>query len=816
MRAHGSGRGLHNIPADLTSFVGRRRELAEIKKLLGSSRLVTVTGPGGVGKTRLAIRAATEMARAFPEGVWLVELARIRDPMLVAQAVFDALGVHDLSAGWSLTTLADYLLERHLLLILDNCEHLLDSCAVLASTLLESCPKLRMLATSREPLGTAGEARMLLPPLSLPLQADGATVEDLVDFDAIRLLSERAAAVLPGFTVDVDNAAAVVLLCRRLDGIPLALELAAVRLASLSPDQLNRALAKEPSILGRGNRGAQDRQQTLEATISWSYGLLEHVERLLWARLSVFAGGFDEESAVTVCSDERVPADEMSTLLGSLVEKSMLKWESNDGGKPRYSLLETLRAYGRQRLLEQGEEAAIQKRHFDWICALARAAGVWDSKQPEMFDRMYVERDNLWAALEYCLREQTEAAAAAELAQHLMPYWVCRGPYRDVRRILAALANMAEKDSLARARFLWVEAVLATTQNDFEAAAALSDEARRIGTELNNAEVVGWCLIHGAMPRWIQGELTEALNMFEAAISLARLMDLPAIELVALITLSGISAARGELEHAIEVGDQALTLSRECGELWQRGYLLNFLSQANWSLGHPKRAEAQAREGVICKGALDDRTGLSILLETLAWMAAERSRHQRAAELLGSADRVRESSTLPVTGLFREQHEYSVTVVVQALGKAAFQAAFDRGRAMTIDEAVAFAVDETEPPKPKPQPAVFVDSMAVLTRREREIAALVAQGLTNRQIAARLVVSERTAESHIFNILNKLGFNSRSQIASWAVTHQPRGPAELRRCRVIRHSKSYQQGLPGRGNGSMIDFSRNQVQYRSK
>jgi predicted ATPase len=388
------------LPAELTSFVGRRRELREVKRLLGTARLLTLTGSGGAGKTRLALRAAADMSRGFADGAWLVLLAPVQDPMLVPQAVFGALGVQDLSAGLSLSALSDYLAGRRLLLVLDNCEHLLEGCATLASALIRSCPDLHVLATSRQALGVAGEVRMEVPPMSLPEAAGAVSVEQALGCDAVQLLAERAGAVVPGFAVDAGNAAAVAGLCRQLDGIPLALELAAVRLGSLSLDQLSRGLAGELSVLGDGNRGAEARQQTLEATIGWSYGLLNEQERLLWARLSVFAGGCEEDAVAEVCADQRLPAEQIAGLLGALVDKSILKRQLA-GSSARYWLLDTLRHYGRQRLRELGEQPAAQKRHFQWICALAKLAGGWDGRQAESFKRMSVEQDNLWAALEW-------------------------------------------------------------------------------------------------------------------------------------------------------------------------------------------------------------------------------------------------------------------------------------------------------------------------------------------------------------------------------------------------------------------------------
>src|SRR5215813_13305454 len=366
-----------NLPADLTSFVGRRRELAEVKRLLTTTRLLTLTGSGGAGKTRLALRAAADLARNFQGGTWLVSLAPIDDPLLITQAVFSALGLQDVSSRWSLSALSDYLSDRRLLLVLDNCEHLLDGAAGLAGTLLKSCPELRVLATSRQALGMAGEVRLRVPPLSMPEGVDSLTPGQIAGFDAVALLVERAAAVQPGFCVDDSNATSVHRLCARLDGMPLALELAAVRLEGLTVDQLLDGLDRQLQAPAAALRGAEPRQRTIEATLDWSFSLLSDKERRLWARLSVFAGAFDATAAATVCSGLESQEEDFAEVMAALVESSILQ-RDQAVKPPRYSMLETVRRYGRHKLRELGEELQLQTRHTDWILQLVRVAATSD------------------------------------------------------------------------------------------------------------------------------------------------------------------------------------------------------------------------------------------------------------------------------------------------------------------------------------------------------------------------------------------------------------------------------------------------------
>jgi predicted ATPase/DNA-binding CsgD family transcriptional regulator len=764
------------LPAEPTSFVGRRSELREVKRLLATTRLLTLTGSGGAGKTRLALRAAAEMARGFPDGTWLVPLAPVQDPLLVSEAVFRALGVQDQSARWSVSVLSDYLAGKRLLLVLDNCEHLLDACAVLAGTLLKNCPQLQLLATSRQALGVAGEARMAVPPMPVPA-GEAVPVEQVLASEAVWLFSERAAAVVPGFAVDAGNAGPVVQLCRRLDGIPLALELAAVRLGALSLDQLNQGLAGELSILGSANRAAEARQQTLEATIGWSYRLLDEAERALWARLSVFAGGCEEDAVIEVCCDERLPPGQLAILLGALVDKSILKRQLT-GSSARYWLLDTLRQFGRQRLREMSEETSTQERHLQWVAGLARPLAAFDEHQPEVFRRLDTERDNLWAALDFCVKHPAHADTAGEIAIHLIIYWGSRGSVGDVRRVLTAIIDAAPENSRARASLLVLVAIVAVIQNEWDACYAQAGEIRRMATLLKDYELMVWSFYAEALPLFMSGRAAEAFERGESAVSLARTMQDRPLNFIMTASFCPLLVAAGQLDRATELGEPALAESRERGELWARGYLLNALCQARWRQGDTELAEAMAREGAACKHAVQDQFGLQAVLETLAWMTAGRGNHERAAMLLGCTEQVRQASGIPFQELYqRQQHDESVALATRALGQRAFDAAYQRGLVMPVDDALGLATTGERQQPAKPTPARR-GTAGLLTRREQEIAGLIAEELTTREIAARLFLSERTVEAHVTHMFNKLGVNSRSQLTRWLASTTGAGSAE--------------------------------------
>jgi non-specific serine/threonine protein kinase len=762
-----------NLPVELTSFVGRRQGLADLKRALASTRLLTLTGAGGVGKTKLALRAGREGARQYPDGVWFVELAPIEDPELVVQTVFTALGLQDHSASWAVSTLSDYLAAKRPLLILDNCEHVHDAAAVLAGTLLRACPDVRILATSRQALGVTGEVVIDVPSLSLP--DDGAaSPESLLRSDAVALFVERAGAVQQGFAVDAANAAAILSICTRLDGIPLALELAAVRLKSLGLDALDRGLGARLGALGTGDRSLSLRQQTLEGAIDWSYQLLSEQERSLWGRLSVFAGGFELDAAQAVCAGEELDAEAIPGLVGSLVEKSVLKRRQEEAAD-RFRLLEPLRQFGRERLREAGEETILRRRHRDWIIELASIAGANDARQVEAFERIRVERANVWSALDFCLSDPAEAESGAAICQGLWPYWASQGPATEVRSLYAALIERIPGPVRSRGQLLWISSFAAASQGDQSAALRSGTEALEIGRRIGDPEVVAWALQSLGVTAYLTNQWDEAIAYGTETLALARIMGWPFTALSATTMLGAAHTFRGELDAAIAIARDGIRSSEELGETWERAYLLQSLAVALLHKGEPAEAEVAARRCLELKRALGDLIGMASAVEALALIAMSRGSSERSATLLGAGEAIWRSVPTTIHEPFRADHDRTEADARAALGTARFETAHRAGLEMTRDEVVDYAL-EVRPSGARVVAGRPQLSDGPLSRREMEVAVLVAEGATNAQVAGSLFISERTVESHLASIFNKLGVDSRLQVARWMAASQVAGP----------------------------------------
>jgi predicted ATPase/DNA-binding CsgD family transcriptional regulator len=764
-----------NLPQELTSFVGRRHEVAEAKRVLSTSRLVTLTGVGGVGKTRLALRVAAQVRRAFGDGVWLVELGQLQDSRLVVHAVAAALGLREQSGDPPLVRLTEYLAARRLLLVLDNCEHLVDAVAKLADALLRSCPYLRVLTTSRERLGVDGEVTLLVPPLPGPPLPDPRrprSPRGLSRFEAVTLFVERATAAVPEFRLTEDNQVAVAEICHRLDGLPLAIELAAARLRALSPEEILHRLSDRFRLLGTGPRSAPARQQTLRACIEWSYELCTSAERLLWARLAVFAGGFDLAAAEGICDDD-VACEDLLDLVASLVDKSILIREGH-GTVVRYRLLETIREFGRDKLRQTGEETVVHRRHRDWYAELvARAETEWISpRQVDWLARLQREQPNLRAAQEFCLTEPGEAGAALPIATSLYLYWLARGLLSEGRQWLDRALAQQPQPTAERARALYAASMLAGQQSDIAAASALVEEGHQVAGQLGDATTRALFTLASGYLAVYRGDLHRSVALLDVVLDTFRTGDNIPRLLEALFALAVASGGLGDATQALACHEEMLAITEPRGEVWHRSLSLWAFGLAVWPQD-PRRAAGLVQESLRLKRPLNDLLGFAWCLEALAWIAVGEQDHQHAATLLGAAEELWHTiGTAPATVRhLLGSHEECKRQTRRALGERAYGAAFQRGNSLSLADALAYALNE----KPQAAPRPATAKKTTLTRRERQVANLVAESLTNKEIAARLVISQRTAETHVENILVKLGFTSRTQIATWVIQQRTTG-----------------------------------------
>jgi non-specific serine/threonine protein kinase len=637
--------GPSNLPLQLTSFVGRERALAATRELLAAHRLVTLTGAGGVGKTRLALEAAGALRPAYPDGVWLAELAALADPALVAHAVAAATGVREQPGRPLAATLADALRDKRLLLVLDNCEHLVEACARLAEALLRACPALTVLATSREALGVAGEAPWRVPSLTLPpLPDDGpAPAAALAGVEAVLLFAARAAAARPGFAVTDDNAGAVARLCVRLDGVPLALELAAARVRVLPVEQLLGRLEDRFAVLTGGSRTALPRQQTLRATVDWSYDLLDGDERTLFARLSVFAGGFALEAAEAVGADPDgagPAAGAVLDLLTRLADKSLVVADEQPGGAARYRLLETLRQYAQERLEASGEATAVGRRHAAYFLVLATAT----ASDPAGFDRLEQEHDNLRAALRWCLGHGRRAQAL-RFGAALWPLWAIRGHATEGRARLAELLTLpeAERPTRVSAAAYRGAARLALNQGDLAAARALYEQSLARWRAVGDAAGVAGTLVGLGDVARARGDGAAARSLLTQGLAAGRAAGARDVVAAAHYYLGLFALQEGDYAAARRHLTEALRGRREAGAEFESILCRIRLGHVAHAEGDPAGARALYEQSLAALGERTDKRVVADLVINLALVEVDAADHAAArAHLEQAAGLVRE------------------------------------------------------------------------------------------------------------------------------------------------------------------------------
>ncbi len=802
---------LTNLPAQVSSFVGREAELAEVSALVGGSRLVTLTGAGGAGKTRLGLQVAASLADGAGDGVWFADLAPLADPDLVAVTVGNVLGVSQQPGRPALDTVAEAVTGRSLLVVLDNCEHVIGACAKLADVLLRHCPDLALLATSREPLGIDGECTYRVPSMRTPAEGDDPAAVRACE--AVRLLADRAATQGAPLGGDEQTAAVAGRICRRLDGIPLAIELAAARLRMMPPAELEARLDRRFALLTGGSRAGRPRQQTLWAMVDWSWELLNGPEQAVLARLSVFAGGFGLAAAEAVAAGEDVPAAEVAGHLGALVDKSLVQFGDAGAGPGRYRLLETIRQYAAGQLDELAPAAAqaARRAHREYYLALAEAAAphLVGPGQAEWLDRLDAELGNLRAAIALSLTE-ADPEPGLRLAACVRVFWRARGHAAEGSDALRALLDLpaARGATLARARALAAAAYLHQQAGSYATAAGCCEEALAIARSAGDGYLVAELLNERAWILVRLGRSGEALPLVESGLGVAR--HLGESHLTARLLAVRGSAMNVQGDHAGAARDaaEALRLCRQAGDRLQAGIMLSNRGYYELSAGDLDAARAHLAEALDIARALGDRQsalqgrinlGLAECLGGSPGAAgalfaesldlARRMGMKRhtayallglaladcggvqpgwSARLHGAADQalaVLGHALQPLEARLADRNRQRLRA---AMGDEAFEAEYAAGR--TLDPAqVLAALGRTDTAAGPPRAAASAAAVSVLTPRELDVLKLVVQGLSNSDIARRLFLSEHTIHRHLANILRKLDLSSRAAAAAWGV-----------------------------------------------
>jgi predicted ATPase/DNA-binding CsgD family transcriptional regulator/tetratricopeptide (TPR) repeat protein len=750
-----------SLPKPLTSFIGRERELAQAKRLLQDSYLVTLTGPGGSGKTRLCIALAAEVAGDYPDGVYFVPLAPVRDPGLVASTIAQSIGLQDARDRPLMEHLVSQLRERQVLIVLDNFEHLLAGAPVV-TRLLQETSAVRILVSSRSSLRVSGEQECPVPPLDVPQQEARPTAASLAACESVRLFVERAAAAVPEFTLDGENASAVAEIARKLDGLPLAIELAAARVKLLPPQAILPRLEHSLGLLTGGHRDLPDRQQTLRATIGWSYDLLTEGSRRLLAACSVFAGGATLEIIEAVCDAAVDIGLPVLDGLAELVGQSLLRQVRGPGLPPgRYAMLETIREYATERLATMPEADRVRSAHAAAFLALVEAEGRPHAglAKKEWLERVDTEHNNIRAALSWY--RQHDPPVGLRLAASMSAFWSLRGHHTEGRQRLGDLLMLVPDPSLARVSALNGAAWLAIDQGDYAHGAEMLDEGIGLSRELGDPVGEAIATVYLGRCTMSRGQVTQGAPDVERAFALVNEAgDVAAIAFVTFYSAL-VALLTGRLEAACGLFERSGAAAAELGlaPLSARARLM--LGYPLLDLGELSAARVALAEGFQMSTEVGDRWFVQLGLGAFAGLAAKTGRPRLALRLAGAAEAYRDANEFSMPGPMEEIVDRWLVPPRARAGPAAARLLAE-GRRLSPAEAVGLALANEPDDAPLPGPR------RTLTPREAEVASLVARGLTNRDIAAQLFLSARTVEVHVDHILTKLDFHTRTQLAAWA------------------------------------------------
>ncbi|HEU0292249.1 MAG TPA: LuxR C-terminal-related transcriptional regulator [Anaerolineales bacterium] len=807
-----------NLPVQLTSFIGREQELAEVERLVSASRHVTLTGAGGCGKTRLAIQIANMVSNTFADGVWLVDFVPLRESELVPGHIAQTLGLHPSPNQPLNEWLLNVLRPKQMLIILDNCEHLIAACSAFAQQVFATAPNLNILATSRQPLALSGELIYQVQGLALP-SLDSATAfdpQDLKQYDAVHLFVERARGISPQFTITPENASAIIEICRRLDGIPLALELASARVNVLTAQQIAARLDNRFALLTSGGRAAlATHHHTLRAAIDWSYDFLTAQEQTLLRRLAVFEAGCTFDVATAVCSEDGISEGHLLDLLSSLVDKSLVVSETIGRVEARYRLLETIREYALEKLEESGEASRLRDLHLDWF--LARAEEIAPKLEGSSYQGLWLnwldgEQDNLRAALAWSLQSR-RIEMGLRLAVALVWYWRLHGSDVEIRtwleRLLeqsdetvplvvranatifasqttAALSDSAGATAYGRAAVEFCEAMgeagkpllanalvglarAVQATGDFVTALEVCESAKRIFRELGDMFGLVFTLFGQAEGLLALGNYTGARTAIEEGLAIAQDVANPYLLALAINVLGDLERFEGNYKRAQTAYEQSLAALRQIGAARDQAAVLHNLAHAYLHQGDLTRAHKYFSESMAMQQEQDNVQGIAECLIGFGAIASVARLPAKAARLLAAAVALGGRTLIVQWPAERMEYEHYSSAVRAQLTEQEFEAEQREGRTMTMEQSIRYAL--ALPLVPPASASKVEVQLGGLTGREREVVALIGQGKTNGEIAVELVLSKRTVEKHIANILSKLELTSRAQIVRWALEH---------------------------------------------
>jgi non-specific serine/threonine protein kinase len=819
--AFNDDRAVADLPHALGAFIGRASEIAEILSLLTTARLFTLTGMGGSGKTRLAAEIAGQMHATFRHGVQWVDLSAIADPSLVPHVVATRCGVADHSSAAMLDALVSTLRPQHLLLVLDNCEHLLSACAHLAENLLGSCPNLHILTTSREPLAIPGEVIWLVPPLRVPERDTYASNDELLAYESAQLFVMRATAVLPAFRLTPEHAPSVARICQQAEGLPLALELAAARLRTMSLEELAERLDDACRILTRGSRTAHPRQQTLRATLDWSYDLLSDAERTVFRQLACFAGSFSLQAAEVVCAGASIAEVDVLDMLTRLVEKSLVVVQDRQR-ETRYRLLEPLRHYAQDRLAETGTLHATRQRHHDWYAQLAAQAaeGLSSQDQGRWLDRLAIEHDNLRAALGWSLA-QSDPAGAAQIAAGIWQFWLMRGHRYEGRRWVAEILSALQDQTGLRAQLLWIAGILARPDAlqaqelfreslalwqhmgdrngmaqalsalgvaaeylaDYAQAVAYFEQSLPLLREEADTPLLARTLTSLALSVLQNGDLERAMTLCTEGLALHQQLGDQRGIAATLANIGLIWQARGDEQRATALWEESIAMRQQIGDQGGAAHVLGLLAGAAVRQGAYARASELYQDSLALRQQSGDQEGVAPILEGLAALSATLGQLLPAVQLAAAADVMRAAMSMPLSAQERIAHDRTLAALHARLNEAAFAQAWAEGQRLSLnqimtivqalhvpeDDATLAASSTADRLSPQTtQPAI---PRYDLTPREIEVLRLLSHGLTYAQIAETLVISPRTVDAHVRAIFGKLDVRSRTAATRIALQH---------------------------------------------